>query len=137
MRSAIRSLTVIVACSVAVGAAGCSASPDVGSVRPGVPDGITVDPMTGAPAAGWIERGKTFAVVTMGSSSCPPVATAVDADGDDLVSVTFASSPNDPCTADMAPTTHEFDLPAGVTAGAISVRVRFEDWPDEYRIPLD
>ena len=56
---------------------------------------------------------------------------------DDRVSVTFGPSPNDPCTADMAPTTHEFDLPAGVTSDTITVEIRFEEWPDVYTVTLD
>ena len=73
----------------------------------------------------------------MGSSSCPVVASSIDAAEDDRVSVTFGPSPNDPCSADMAPTTHEFDLPAGVTSDTITVEIRFEEWPEVYTVTLD
>ncbi len=117
--------------------AGCAPSPGVGSVHPGIPDGVTLDPLNGSPTAAWIERGESFAIVTMGSSSCPVVASSIDAAEDDRVSVTFGPSPNDPCSADMAPTTHEFDLPAGVTSDRITVEIRFEEWPEVYTVTLD
>lgn len=137
MRSVARPVVVVATCLLAIGLAGCAANPGIGSVSRGAPDGLTLEPLSESPAAVWIERGESFAVVTMGSSSCPVVATKVSADGDDLVSVTFGSSPNNPCTADIAPTTHEFDLPASVTGDAISVEIRFEDWPELYTIALD
>jgi len=137
MRSVARSVVVVVTWLLAIGLAGCAANPGVGLVSRGIPEGLTLDPLTEAPAAVWMERGESFAVVTMGSSSCPVVATAVSAKGDDLVSVMFGSSPNNPCTADIAPTTHEFELPTGVTGDAISVEIRFEDWPELYTIALD
>lgn len=73
----------------------------------------------------------------MGSSSCPVVASSIEAAEDDRVSVTFGPSPNDPCSADMAPTTQEFDLPAGVTSDRITVEIRFEEWPEVYTVTLD
>lgn len=78
----------------------------------------------------WIERGETFAVVTWGSSSCPPVATGLTAESEDHVVVTFGPSPNDPCTADMAPTTHEFALPDRATRTPVTVEIRHENWAE-------
>lgn len=112
-------------------------TPGVGTVSPGIPDGITFDPLSDAPAAAWIEPGVSFAIVTVGSSSCPPVATEVKAESEDLVSVTFARSPHNTCTADMAPTTHQFDLPESVTADAPSVEIRFEGSTDPHTVVLD
>ena len=117
---------------------GCSSDNGAGSTTPGVPEGLEVDAMSEAPIGTWIERGESFAVVTMGSSSCPPVATDVRAEKDDQVVVTFGSSPNDPCSADMAPTTHQFDLPEGIATGnRVSVDIVFEDWPETHTFILD
>lgn len=46
-------------------------------------------------------------VVTLGSGSCPPTASAIEIDDDQLV-VTLEPSANDVCTADISPTTHSF-----------------------------
>ncbi|MBW9121919.1 hypothetical protein JNB63_17615 [Microbacterium trichothecenolyticum] len=136
MTSVTRSAPLVAGCMLVIALAGCAANPGIGTVSRGAPDGV-LDPLSESPTAVWVERGESFAIVTIGSSSCPAVATEVETDGTDLVSVTFGSSPNTPCTADMAPTTHQFDLPAEVTSDAISVKIRFEDWPEVYTIPLD
>ncbi|WP_336645919.1 hypothetical protein [Microbacterium sp. USHLN186] len=118
--------------------AGCSAS-DVGvarETRRGVPDGLVVDPLNDRPIATWIERGETFAIVTIGSGSCPPVATALVAEVPDRVAVTFGPSPNDPCTADMSPTTHEFDLPEEITRLPVVLKIDYEDWPETDTLTL-
>lgn len=106
-------------------------------VTPGVPEGLVVEPMSEGPAATWIEQGETFAVVTWGSGSCPLVATALAAEESDRIAVTFGRSPKDPCTADMAPTTHEFDVPDEVTGSPVVIEVRYEDWPDEHTLTLE
>ena len=46
-------------------------------VESGIPEGLELDPLTSTPAATWVDRDETFAVVTWGSGSCPPVAVAV------------------------------------------------------------
>ena len=116
---------------------GCSATGVANSVERGVPDGLEVDLLSGEPAAAWIEEGKRFAIVTMGSSSCPAVATALSADGEDRVTVTFGPSPRNPCTADMAATTHTFDLPSGSNPGRLTIEVTYEDWPDVHELTLE
>lgn len=85
----------------------------------------------------WIDRGETFAIVTWGSSSCPPVATALTVKGGDRISVTFEASPNDPCTADMAPTTHEFTLSNEMTVGPIVIEVGYEYWSETDTLTFD
>lgn len=137
MRPVARWVPVGGTCLLAVLLAGCDGNPGIGTVSPGAPDGVTLDLEGGSPTAVWIEHGESFAVVTMGSSTCPAFATEVIAEGDDLVSVTFGSSLNDPCTADLAPTTHVFDLPASVTSDVINVEIRFEDSPEQHTIALD
>jgi hypothetical protein len=107
------------------------------TATPGIPDGVEIDPLGNAPAGAWVERGESFAVVTMGSSSCPPVVTDVRAKAGDHVVVTFGPSPNDPCTADMAPTTHQLDLPEGVTGSPVTVEIEYEDWPETQSVTLE
>lgn len=100
------------------------------TTRPGFPDGVDVGPLTDGPVAVWLERSASFAIVTWGSGSCPPVSSALTVKGADHLAITFARSPNDPCTADLAPTTHEFALPDGVTTTPITIEIGYEDWPE-------
>jgi hypothetical protein len=121
---------------------GCAGpgGPDPGvaeSMEPGAPDDAEIDWSSPAPAATWVERGERFAIVTMGSSSCPPIATAITADGVDRILVRFAPSPHDPCTADMAATTHTFAVPEGVEPSSVTVEVSYEDWPNVHRLTLE
>ncbi len=51
--------------------------------------------------------------------------------------MTFEASLNDPCTANMAPTTHEFELPSEITVSPIVVEVSYEDWPETESLTLD
>lgn len=85
----------------------------------------------------WIERGESFAIVTTGSSSCAPVSTGIRAEGSDRVVVSFAPSTSDPCSADMARTTHRFDLPDGITASTITVEIESPGLPKVSRISLE
>lgn len=100
----------------------------------GVPaewDGPAPDPEQGEPIVGWI--GETeFGVVTMGSSSCPPVVTDYEASDAGHVHISFEQSPNEVCTADMAPTTHVFALPDGVTDRPVAVDLTFELFDEEF-----
>lgn len=117
---------MIVVCALA----GCSPSgvAIAHGTRPGVPDGLVIEPLNDEPIATWIERGETFGIVTFGSGSCPPVATALVADGPDRLVVTFGPSPNDSCTADIAPTTHEFELPEEITRLPVVLEINYEEW---------
>lgn len=63
--------------------------------------GGAVDEYT--PSAGWVDD-DMFAILTWGSSSCPPVVESVTVDGPAAVTVTFATPPADQvCTMDVAP----------------------------------
>lgn len=98
-------------------------------VTRGAPEGIDWargGEIDGEPVAGWIVEGESFAVVTWGSSSCPPVAAKLLIQGGDRIELGFENSPNEICTADMAPTTQEFDLPAGVSERPVTLVLRFE-----------
>lgn len=101
------------------------------TVAAGVPDGwenrIDQNRLGEQILTGWIEEGKTFAIVTWGSSSCVPVADSIEAKSEASLLVTFRASPNEVCTADMAPATHTFALPSDVTKRPIELTVVMTD----------
>jgi len=72
----------------------------------GVPEGVQLGGPTEGPFVVAYDDGSVD-VVTQGSGSCPPTASAIEIEADLLV-VTFEPSTNDVCTADIAPTTHSF-----------------------------
>lgn len=117
--------------------AGCGTPGIADRVSPSAPPGALVDPLSEGPVAAWVEAGTRFAVVTFGSSSCPSVATALTVEASDHLSLTFGRSPNDPCTADIAPTTHEFELPDGITGRTITITVGYEDWDETTILTLE
>ena len=88
--------------------AACSDAGVADSRTPGVPTGIPVDGLDLTPAV-HLQSDGSIAVVTWGSSSCPPTATAFDNDGGSLV-VSFSTSSQGVCTADLAATTHIFSV---------------------------
>jgi len=117
--------------------AGCDTPGIADRVSPGAPPGALVDPLSEGPVAAWVQDGTRFAVVTFGSSSCPSVATALTVEAEDRLSLMLGRSPNDPCTADMAPTTHEFELPDGITGKPITITVGYEDWDETSIVTLE
>ncbi|MDQ1123495.1 hypothetical protein [Microbacterium trichothecenolyticum] len=96
--------------------AGCAtgASSPSSSTGPSssTPDATGVAPATQIGAA-WLDGGRSIAVVTSGSSSCPPVVSGEPTLADGTVSVTLAESPRDNCTRDMAPRATLVGLPSG------------------------
>lgn len=86
--------------------ASCSSSGLTDSRTQGVPDGVQLDALSESPSVIAYDDGSVD-VVTLGSGSCPPTASAIEIDDDQLV-VTFEPSANDVCTADISPTTHSF-----------------------------
>lgn len=132
----------LLAAGLLLALAGCSGTPDVAEeVYAGVPQGndsAWENPdLDGAPIAGWIVPGERFAVVTWGSSGCPPVAAKLFTQGSNEIDLTFAPSPNEVCTADFAPTTHEFALPASITDRPVALVVHFEDSDETLTLTLD
>lgn len=122
----------ILAACMAVALAGCGGDPQSVAIRVtrGIPDSLVLtddpgnqDAWEPEALAGWIEEGETFGVVSWGSSSCVPIATKIEADGDDHLTVRFADSPHAVCTADLAATTHEFTVPTGITGRPITLTV--------------
>jgi hypothetical protein len=64
---------------------------------------------------GWVDDdGETFWIVTWNSSSCPFIATTLDAQDATTVGVRFEQRPAEVCTADLAPRAHRFAIPEGV-----------------------
>jgi hypothetical protein len=123
---------------LAIGAlwmSGCASAP---TTYPGVPEGYTGDALTAEIGGAWIDEGRSFAIVTWGSSSCPARAGSVDAVDARSIAVEFDSAGGDgPCTADMAATTHEFELPAAVTERPITVTVTHARWDGVDTFVLD
>ena len=119
--------------------AGCSAPVSVANdTSEGSPPGFDGGGglLNGEPSAIWISGRHEFAIVTFGSSSCPPVPTSITAVDAHHMAITFVKSPNSPCTADMSPTTHKFDVPDGVEAdGAVAVAVTYK-FDTEYNYKL-
>lgn len=126
-----RRLTLITALGAALVVAGALTGCATGaSSSPATPAPATADPDAATPAptsdvrAAWVDAGRAVAVVTWGSSSCPPVA-----DGDASVSgatltVALAESARTDCTRDMAPRATLVPLPAGVDpTGRLTVSV--------------
>lgn len=65
--------------------------------------------------AGWVDAGRGIAVVTLGSSSCVPVATEPVLSGTTLT-VDLVETSDGPCTRDLAPRATYVGLPAGADA---------------------
>ena len=109
------------------------------SVEKGAPAGWDADAGTsdGTPIAGWIVEQKSFAVVTWGSSGCPPVATSLSAESSDQIRIVFAAPEQEVCTADFAPTTHTFNLPESVNNHPIGLALHFEQFDENYDLTLD
>jgi hypothetical protein len=91
--------------------------------------GGAVDPQTSAPggsasatpvdapvSAAWVDGGAVIAIVTTGSSSCPPFADAVSVT-DGVLSVSLME-PGQACTRDAVPRGTAITVPAGVDPGA-------------------
>lgn len=117
--------------------AGCSGGSGDGGpiaqVEKGLPSGwdeAQFGPDAGDPVVGWVVEGESFAVVTWGSSSCPPIAKSLGAPSASELRIVFAPPEGEVCTADFAPTTHEFALPDGVTERPIAVEMEFEQFDE-------
>lgn len=66
-------------------------------------------------------------VVTWGSSSCPPNASAIKTLENNLVELTFAPSENEICTSDLGPTSHIIKLPDEAPKTEFTLRIRYRD----------
>lgn len=116
LRPAITAASIL---SAALLLAGCASSPgDVAPTSTGTTgfappvatdDGFETD-------AAWLDDGRMVAVVTWGSSTCIPRASAdgVVADGQSLTVTLTEVSPSGACTADLVPRATPVTLPAGI-----------------------
>ncbi len=86
--------------------ASCSSTGIAESRESGLPEGLHLDEPTEGPIVVAYDDGRVD-VVTQGSSSCPPTATAIEIEDDELL-ITFELSKNEVCTADISPATHTF-----------------------------
>lgn len=93
------------------------------SAPSGAPPGASPAPplALGQPLAGWVDKPRRFGVTLWGSSSCPAVPIRIEATGNGRVRITFEQSGEKVCTADLAPTTHEFTVPAGADTLPLAV----------------
>ena len=92
----------------------------------------------GEPAAFWLQAGSRFALVTWGSSTCPAVVTRMDAMGADAIELGVESSGGSgPCSADLAPTTHELLVPESVTRRPVTLALHYAEGPDAKTLVLD
>lgn len=113
--------------------AGCGV-PGVATDRyAGVPPGVQAAFDDSEPRAIVADDGN-LALVTYGSSSCPPTVTGIRAEDAGTITLSLAESPNDVCTADMAATTHVVPLPDEASGRPLTVHVVYTDMPWEFTI---
>jgi hypothetical protein len=120
---------VFAATAVAFALAGCSAASSIATetVR-GVPAGVTLtdEEQSGEqPVAVWTDNRETLTVVTWGSSSCPPVPTALELEAAMQLNLRFGPPTEQVCTADFAPTSHVFTTPDGISFSAVQLSITF------------
>ena len=97
----------------------------------GVPDGYggEIDLLDPKPVATWLDdERRQFAVVTVGSGSCPPVPTSIEATDADTIAITFVPATAPVCSADLSATTHVFDRPDEITLdGDVTIEILLDD----------
>lgn len=107
--------------AVALLTAGCTAAPGASAPTSSAePSGTSAPPTPGGVdevEAAWLDGGRSFALVTWGSSSCAPVLGDVAASGQSI-RVTFAASAEKACTDDLAPRALMVPVPDGVDVTA-------------------
>lgn len=121
---------VFAATAIALALVGCSAASSIATetVR-GVPSGVTLtdDEQSGEqPVAVWTDNRETLTVITWGSSSCPPIPTALDLEAAMQLNLRFAPTNEQVCTADFAPTSHVFTTPDGISFSAVQLEITFD-----------
>ncbi len=79
--------------------------------------------------AGWLDGGRSVALVTRGSSSCVPLATSATLQADGSVAVTLEDpSADTACTRDLVPRASLVSLPEGIdTAKDLDLVVTYGD----------
>lgn len=125
--------TGIVAALVVVAAfvTGCSGPSIRFTQTAGIPTWATLaDTTSGEPQA--FAHDHELAIVTWGSSSCPPTPTAIDPGV--VPVITFEMTKHEICTADMAPTS--FVFPAAELGGSVPSRVTVKIDVHEYDLAV-
>lgn len=120
--------------------AGCSSPDSVAeSSYAGLPESMdeTDIGVSGEPVATWIEEDETFAVTMWGSSSCPAVPSSIETTDAGGVEIEFVTDSSGPCTADLAPTTHEFAVPDDAATSPLEVTMLWEGADATTRLTLD
>lgn len=95
----------------------------------GVPSGVTLtaeEQRGDQPVAVWTDNRETLTVVTWGSSSCPPIPTALELEAAMQLNLRFAPTNEQVCTADFAPTSHVFATPDGISFSAVQLSMTFD-----------
>ena len=116
-----RAAVVLTGAALAVCACGAGPQePEAGRLGPTAPavPGQTLEVLPPPPPVVWADDGAHLAVTTSGSSSCPLGPTVAEVVGaqEVRVHVTLLFPDRDPCTADIAPTTTDIDVPEGISA---------------------
>jgi hypothetical protein len=102
-------LLVLAGCATS-GVPGPASTPSVSA-----PPSATNDPIEGELGAAWLDGGRMIGLVTVGSSTCPPVAQEVILQDDGTLSVALGEMDDDvACTSDLAPRVTLIDVPDGV-----------------------
>ena len=134
-------MLLLVAAAVPLLLSGCAAPTSIASNSyPDVPNGYAeeVNLFSAEPLAVW-DHGRTIlAIVTVGSLTCPPVPTSISTPDAATINLTFVRSPTSPCSADLSPTTHEFEIPEGIDLeGDVTVNILFDFETDqEYSVTV-
>lgn len=88
------------------------------------------------PSAGWTGLAGQFAMLTWGSSGCPPVVKDAAATGPAEVTVTFETPPADQvCTADMAPRAALASVDGLTSSGPVELVLTGDSF-DSVRVPI-
>lgn len=109
--------------------AGCAtpSGGDTPSEEPTTQETVTPDPDLGA---AWLDSGRMIGLVTLGSSTCVPVADVAELDDDGVLQVTFvAPEADEPCTSDLVPRVTLVNVPEEVDPELdLSIDVTGEDY---------
>lgn len=89
------------------------------------------------PTVSWLEPGRSFTLVTYGSSTCPQEVIGVEGTASDRVTVQLETSGGEVCTADLAPKEQEVTLPQEVSERPVTVLLEFTDTDTRSELTLD
>ena len=134
-----RRITLLLAVAVAatVALAGCGPAGIAKDRYAGTPPGVNAstdsDPI---PTVVWWDDEASLAVITYGSSSCPPTVTSIEVAADGTVDIELDPATEGPCTLDIAPTTHVIALPDEATARPLTVRLNYTGEPWQFTITI-